>query len=364
MIKMKLKILTLILAAMPMFGMAQTTTKLTASKANDYGIAYSLPRTVFDITIETELTTRQPGEFCNYANLYLNANDAITEATYTARVKSITVVPRGMPNPDSRWLMEFKGQGVTFVMLDEAGVPVAINTDEVPQADDVALPTPTKPTPTPLDGNALRHAMTQEMSSSTSESKRAFLASQRIFELRQNRSDLISGQAENTPPDGKAMQLALDNLAAQEAALTAMFVGTEKSWTEVETLEFTPDDNDINDMVLARVSQRKGLVDADDLSGAPIYLNLEVLATGQIPTDASGQPKKEPKGGVAYNIPGTARVSISYEGSTLLSRDYEIAQLGKTFFLDPKVFTDKKAPSFVIFNPVTGGISEIGTIEK
>ena len=67
---------------------------------------------------------------------------------------------------------------------------------------------------------------------------------------------------------------------------------------------------------------------------------------------------------MAYTIPGTARITISYEGRTLLSRDYEIAQLGKTFFLDPKIFTDKKAPSFVIFNPVTGGISEIGTIER
>lgn len=362
---MKSKILTLALAiVLSSAASAQITTKLTASKANDYGIAYSLPNTVFDITIETERTVRQPGEFCNYSILYLNANDAIVEPEYSARVKSITIVPRGVPNPQNRWMMEFKGQGVTYVMLDKADVPVAINTENVPEAAVTALPSPTKPTPTPLDGDALRHAMTQEMAASTSESKRAFLASQRIYELRQMRSDLISGQAENTPPDGKAMSLALDNLAAQEAALTAMFLGTEKSWTEVETIEFSPNDKDVSNLVIARLSPRKGIVDADDLSGAPIYLNLEVISTGQLPTDAAGQPKKEPKGGVAYNIPGTAQISVSYEGETLISRDYEIAQLGKTFFLDPKIFTDKKSPSFVIFNPVTGGISEIGTIER
>lgn len=364
-IKLKSKILSVALAAtMPLVAMAQTTTKLTASKANDYGIAYSLPNTVFDITFETELTVKQPGEFCNYANLYLNANDAITEPEYSAKLKSVTIVPRGVPDNENRWMMEFKGQGMTYVMLDKADVPVAINTENLPDISSETLPQPTKPAPTPLEGDALRHAMTQEMAASTSESKRAFLASQRIYELRQNRSDLISGQAENTPPDGKAMSLALDNLAAQEAALTAMFIGTEKSWTEVETFEFSPDESDVNNLVIARLSQRKGLVDADDLSGAPIYLNLEVLSNGQLPTDANGQPKKEPKGGVAYTIPGTARITISYEGRTLLSRDYEIAQLGKTFFLDPKIFTDKKAPSFMIFNPVTGGITEIGTVER
>lgn len=363
---MKSKILTLALAAtMPLAAMAQTATKLTASKANDYGIVYSLPNTVLDITFEIEKTVRQPGEFSNYANLYLNVSDAVVEPEYSAHIKSVTIVPRGVPDKDKRWQMEFKGQGVTYVMLNQADVPVAINTENVPETPAPVLPVATRPAPTPLEGNALRHAMTQEMASSTSESKRAFLASQRIYELRQNRSDLISGQAENTPPDGKAMSLALDNLAAQEAALTAMFVGTEKTWTEVETLEYTPRDTDDSEpVILARLSQRKGLVDDEDLSGAPIYLYLEILSDGQLPTDANGQPKKEPKGGIAYTIPGTAQVKIEYEGQTLLASDYEIAQFGKTFFIDPKNFTDKKIPAFVIFNPVTGGISEIGTLKK
>lgn len=35
---------------------AQSVQKLSASKANDYGLIYSLPRTVVDITIEAEHT--------------------------------------------------------------------------------------------------------------------------------------------------------------------------------------------------------------------------------------------------------------------------------------------------------------------
>ena len=48
---------------MPTASMAQTTQKLTANKANEYGLIYSLPQTVLDITIEAERTVKRPGEF-------------------------------------------------------------------------------------------------------------------------------------------------------------------------------------------------------------------------------------------------------------------------------------------------------------
>ena len=46
---------------------AQTTQKFTATKANDYGLVYSLPVTVLDITIEAERVVKKPGEFYKYA---------------------------------------------------------------------------------------------------------------------------------------------------------------------------------------------------------------------------------------------------------------------------------------------------------
>ena len=61
---------------------AQTTQKLTATKASEYGIIYSLPTTVVDITIETETTTKKPGEFYRYAKKFLNTDDAIANESH------------------------------------------------------------------------------------------------------------------------------------------------------------------------------------------------------------------------------------------------------------------------------------------
>ena len=49
---------------------AQTSQKLTAGKANEYGLIYSLPLTGVDICIEAELTREEPGEFFNSISEY------------------------------------------------------------------------------------------------------------------------------------------------------------------------------------------------------------------------------------------------------------------------------------------------------
>ena len=38
--------------------------------------------------------------------------------------------------------------------------------------------------------------------------------------------------------------------------------------------------------------------------------------------------------------------------------------MGMTFGLDPALFTDKKEPSFAVFDPVTGALLEIGSMTQ
>ncbi len=177
------------------------------------------------------------------------------------------------------------------------------------------------------------------------------------------RSDLLSGQLDNPPADGQAMQLMLDNIANQEAALTAMFSGTTSSWTEVKTITLRPDTTDIDDMVIARISPVDGIIDADNLAGAPLSLSLTVTERGTLPVTDRSEEKRFPKGGVAYTIPGTAHLSISFEGREIVSTDVTLAQLGVTFGIDPALFTDKKAPARLIFDPATGAIRLFGPAE-
>ena len=361
---MKRFAIALLAAAALLPAAAQATQKLSAGKTNEYGLIYSLPVTSFDITVVSDKVIETPGEFYRYAGKYLGI-DPITAPSTTYSLSKVIVTPRAIPSDDEKYLVQFKSGSTPFMILSDTNFPLAINTEQIAATEPAALPESTVPEPSVLESPAARQAMTAEMLQSTSTAKRAELAAARIFELRQSRSDIISGSADNMPSDGKAMQLALDNLGAQEAALTAMFAGTRQTATEVSTFTYTPSaDTDNLRTVIARISSFKGIVDAADLSGEPIYLYLQVIERGKLPVNEKGEQKRFPKGGFAYCIPGSAQITVSdFSGSKLLSQNFDVAQFGVVFGLDPNLFTDKKAPAYAILNPLTGAITEIGTVQ-
>lgn len=344
---------------------AQTTTKLTASKANEYGLIYTLPLTSFEVTIAAERVEKTPGEFYQYAKKYLNA-DPILEPSVSWRLTEAVIQPAAYPDVEERYLVKFKAGGNVYISVDDDNFPVAINDEgDEDSYGNVVLPKAVAPQPTILERPVARQAVTPEMIQSKSSAKRAELAAAKIYELRTNRNEIISGQADAMPSDGAAMKLALEQIAEQEEALTAMFMGTTKTSVEVRTYRLeVPAEGMTERVVLARLSAINGLVSADDLSGAPIYATIVPQTRGELPLNEKGVAKTFPKGGVAYRIPGTARVSISYDGHNLASGTFEVAQYGVVFGLDPALFTDKKAPAYLRFNPLTGSIRELGTVSE
>lgn len=341
----------------------QTSQKITAGKNTEYGLVYNLPVTALDIYVEAQLVEETPGEFYNYSRRHLGDATAITEGRREANVKSVTIVPRGVGNADNRWLAQFKSGTTPYMILDGEGIPLALNTDETAAASVPELPISKSAAPSPLEGAAARQAVTQDMARSSSTGKRAELAAERIFELREIRSDILSGQSDNPPADGKAMQLVLDNLSAQEAALMAMFTGVRSESTVVEKYTLVPDSTEFSGQILARLSSVDGLLDKDNLAGAPIKVSLEVVERGEMPVNEKGERKTFPKGGVAYGIPGKAKITVEYNGNVVASEVVPMAQFGTTFGLDPALFTNKKEPSKVIFDSTTGAILTLGPAE-
>ncbi len=342
---------------------AQATKKLSATKTNDYGFIYSLPTTVLDITVEVEKTEKHPGQFYEYAHKYLNEDNPVTTNSVSWKLKNVTVNARGVINPEEQYLMTFRAGYTPFLLIDENDLPLAINTENVELPGLPELPKPVAAEPTPLETKAARQVVSEEMLRSISTAKRAELAAAKIYELRQSRNDLITGQADQMPPDGKAMQIVMDELTAQEAALTAMFIGTEQHSTDVRTFTYTPGD-EVHRYVLARISAIDGIVDADDLSGDPIYLSVDITQQGKLPTNEKGEPKTMPKDGIAYCIPGSATLKIDYRGRNFWDGSFDAAQYGVVYGLDHKMFSDKKEPAYAIFDPVTGNIIELGSKQE
>lgn len=134
----KLLILPL-LSGIALAAPAQTVTKLSATKANDYGITYSLPRTTVDITLEARRTIATPGEFYNYTERYLGADAArkavSKQSTSWTLISAVMNVKGEIPADAEQYLMQFKGGTPVFVTISETGMPLTINTDDAIEAD-------------------------------------------------------------------------------------------------------------------------------------------------------------------------------------------------------------------------------------
>ena len=201
----------------------------------------------------------------------------------------------------------------------------------------------------------------EEFSSAQSDARRAALLAAGLNEVRQARLDLTRGTADNMPTDGAQLDLMLKSLTHQEELLLNAFRGREM--TETRSARFTLVPAEEGRYVLARLNPYTGFVNRDDLSGTPIYLDIKQLEAPEIPKDEKGQEARLPRDGVMYMLPGTAQVSLQWQGRELFSSTTEMAQYGIPFALDPTLFTNKKAPAAAIFNPATGALRSLGEMK-
>lgn len=339
---------------------AQQTKMLTAEKANEYGIIYSLPVTQLTVEADCQVTTWVPGPYMQYAKRYLGGGEVVTQRRSSVALGDVSLQTGGVAS-DKKYLMQLKAGALTEVCVSSDGMILAINT----QAQE---PEPFEPGDgisgeKEPDIDEYLQYVDADYLSSLSSAKRAEMLAQTIMEIRESRLALSRGTAETMPTDGRQLELMLQSLETQEKALTRAFTGYSYTVTQTRHWTLTPDSLMLQDrQTLFRLSDTEGFVDADDYSGEPVYLTLQLVQTPEMPLDAKGEPKAFPKDGVAYALPGTASVAVTYKDRQVTSGQFDFAQYGLVYGLDPKLFSDKKAPSMATFDPATGALLRLETV--
>ena len=109
-----------------------------------------------------------------------------------------------------------------------------------------------------------------------------------------------------------------------------------------------------------RLSQLNGVVDKDDLSGAPYYITVEDLNTVP-PVDeeaASKNKKKAYEAGIYVNVPGRMRVTL-YDGiNQLAQEEFAAPQFGNVELLSGELF-NKRYTTHLWLNPQTGAVERL-----
>ena len=351
------------LLALPLFG--QQTKVLTAEKHNEYGLVYSLPLTALRITVTAQRETTTAGPFAPYSKRYLGTANVATENSVKWTVTDIKVAPFGLKDDETQYLMQLKPGATTYIGVTSDGMILSINADPVddnPVGEGLEQSAPRLLSSGGSVDDYLKYVSSDFLSAQNSMRQAEMLSNARM-EAIEAYNELSNGTSENMPDDSRQWELMLRALVEQRDAISRAFSGSVTVEEFTSQYIFIPEDEE--ESVLFRMSEFAGLVSADDFSGSPVYIKTEITNEGSLPVDAvTGQTKTFPKDGIVYSIPGSAKVSIYTNGRNLYAKEFEFSQFGTTFALAPTLFTDKKAPSYARFSPVTGALIEIGTVSK
>lgn len=342
-------------ALMSMGTMAQTDVTPFIPGSTLEGVNYYLPKTGIRLVVKVEETTVTPGELAKYAFNYLRLKDVPREVTKTYSLKGIEMETYGTPDRKKAFNVKVKSKTLApLVGLTNDGILLSINREAEPQHGLSALPADI-PAEQPIDA---RRFYTQEMLTAGSTAKLAELCSQEIYDLRDSRNDLIKGDAENTPKDGAQLQLMLNQLDLQTSALESLFKGTITKSTHYVALNIVPEKE--SETIAFRFSKHQGVVDSNDLSGEPIYLNIQPLNNLPPVIENADIAKKKEKmeKGIFYNMPAIEVVSLYTDQQQFAKMECPMGQFGTVEILSDALF-NKNVTTKVTFYQKTGAVEKV-----
>ena len=332
--------------------LSQTMTNAYQPGVTTDGAIYYLPKTAIRITLQIEKTTYTPGDFCKYADKYLRLKDVSTNPSISYRITDIRQEATFVADISKGFAVKFDPKTVAAnIALSDDGVLLAINA--TPKT--VNLQPKFVPAPQPEAVNP-RQFMSEEILAAGSTSKMAELTAQDIYEIRESRNLLVRGQADNMPKDGAQLRLMLNQLDMQDHSLTSLFAGTTVKDTTEHTFTIVPN-QETNQELLFRFSQKLGLVANDDLSGVPYYIKIANLHAVPM-ADPEAKKKQKQEQGIYINVPGKMKSTIFDTTHEIVTNEFPAAQFGNVELLSGALF-NKRYTTHLWLNPVTGAIDRL-----
>ena len=175
--------------------MAQTkVVKKNAVKANNFGITYSLPKTQLIVDAEVTKVTCKAGPYYKYAEKYLGVKDAITEDKVYYELGKLSLVNKGIPDPDNTYIVEFKsGTVAPYAYLTEDGLLCSINAEYTPEESELETIKKNGQGPAKVTDASV---FSEELLMAGSTARQAEVAAKQIYRIRESRLNILTGEAE------------------------------------------------------------------------------------------------------------------------------------------------------------------------
>lgn len=303
-------------------------------------LAYALPQTVITLEVEAVQENFYAGPYARYASKYLGS-EARLEDQVSCQVTSVKLTPYVEADQSSRYTVNPGKSMPAFLSLTAQGL---IASGDGISGKDVqwrfAAPSRGDFSDKAVDSNLTsasatlyrnvkgesaysRVAVQQQMVVEKSLETRAKEAADMIFKLRRKRVDIITGDTDATY-SGEAMASAIEELSRLEKEYMTMFYGYSELRTQKMSYDVVPSSGNQKQMYIAfRISDKDGLVAADNMSGKPYVLE---LVPQEISAPSGASQGKGPQ--VYYRVPAVCSAKLSDGVNVILQTRIPVYQLG------------------------------------
>ena len=353
-----MKQLMIIVAALLM---AVGYTNAQVVRENEAAVVYYMPKTELVIHIDYEVVTQTPGVFYQYAERYLGAEEIIMENNTNCQLRAVRIATESSADTERAYKVTAqKGINTQLVSLSEDGRLVGYGIEnaslQFSERSQGELQNGSKAAYSLEAKSEELMPLLEEQFMAGSVAKMAEGAAKQIYRIRETRLNILAGDVEHVPADGKAMELVLNELDKQEQALVALFVGKTQVTHHTHAVRYVPGES-VEKEVVCRLSAHNGIVDKNDLSGEPLYLTLAAKKQTLLP--AGYIDKNTPLlSQIHYNLPGEAQVTLTFKGKQMAEQTVAVAQYGVAVPLVQDLFDGKAIPKIKI-SAETGNILEI-----
>lgn len=329
-------ILALAAAVAPVAASAQTN-------ADPEGyVTYSLPMTTISLDVEAVQETFYAGPYAKYAEKYLGVKPRMKDET-TVQLTQIRMTPYVEADQSKRYSVNIKKGTLnpSVFSLSSAGL---VTFADAEFGNETVWRFPVR-SEGDFSGKGVSSNLTSESATlyrnekkesaynrvsvqqnmvveKTLEQKAAETANT-ILELRRQRLQIVTGDTDATY-SGEAMGAAIDELTRLEQEYMTLFIGYSEYQTQRMKFDVIPEAGRENQLYIAfRISDKNGLVPADDMTGRPVVMEM-------IPqTFAQPDVKKAGAAVVYYRIPAMCTVKLKNGADLLLQSRVPVYQLGQ-----------------------------------
>ena len=350
---------------------AQPEISLLKPGTDAEGQVYYLPKTAIRLYLQVEKTTYTPGEYARYAERNLQLKDIQQEPQVSYRLINYQLSTIGVRDTSKCYLLRMKGKAETAtVNLSDDGILLSVNSEPLT----VVSQKPKTKSQKPTANTPQTYYLSAEVLAAGSSAKKAELIARQLLEMREQRQLLVTGEADEMPQDEQQLRLMLTEIDERDRQLMALFTGTVQRDTSETVVTYCPE-KEVERHVIFRLSRRLGIVDSNDLAGAPYYISIKthdganqegdsdepILTTDE--EDMSEHPQQPTYDKKRYtrkykgffvNVPTKAEISLYHEDEFLDSFEKPFAQFGTQELRDGQLF--KRYVTHMQLDPTTGGV--------